>query len=140
MVEAKHAPRGPEVGLLLLKLRKSTVVGVPQGPPAACFSLYYYRHGGLQGAGAGDPPLTASATATVATAPPTPGGTCSRRGGAAERHTPAATAARVAATPSSTGAGSGSTPAAQAQQRSDRLPTGTSPLPVRAGLLSRATM
>ena len=41
MVEAKHAPRGPEVGLLLLKLRKSTVVGVPQGPPAACFSIYY---------------------------------------------------------------------------------------------------
>ena len=35
---------------------------------------------------------------------------------------------------------SGSTPAAQAQQRSDRPPTGTVPLPVRAGLLSRATM
>mgnify|MGYP001431084604 CR=1 FL=1 len=37
----KARPRGPEVGLVLLEGRKSTVMGVPQGPPAACFSIYY---------------------------------------------------------------------------------------------------
>ena len=47
---------------------------------------------------------TASATATVATELPTPGGTYSRHGGAAEQRTRAPTAAHGAATPSSTGA------------------------------------
>ena len=38
----KARPRGLEVGLVLLEGRKSAVMGVPKGPPAACFSIYYY--------------------------------------------------------------------------------------------------